>query len=146
MNRPMKACVVMLAATLGLAACTRQEIPVRGTIGPSLVVEQFMRAANARDLTAMSRLFGTTKGPVASLYPKNEVEQRMALFAEELRHTDFEVTSEESVPGRSEEARQLILRITKDDKKYNVPFTLVRYKGDSWLIEQFRLDVLTAPR
>jgi len=138
-------CVVVY--TLGLTACVKQETPVRtmGGVGPALVVEQFMRAANARDLQAMARLFGTSKGPVATLYPKTEVEQRMALFADELKHQDFEVTSEQSVPGRSDEARQLTVRIKKEDRNYSVPFTLVRYKDNGWLIEQFRLDVLTGP-
>jgi hypothetical protein len=35
------------------------------------------------------------------------------------------------------------VRITKDDRKVNVPFTLVRYKSDHWLIEKFGIEALT---
>jgi hypothetical protein len=146
MRKLVTAGAVILACGLGTTACVKQEVRASGSVGPALVVEQFMRAANARNLDAMARLFGTAKGPITALYPKAEVEQRMALFADELKHQDFEVTSEQMVPGRSDEARQLTVRIKKDDKNYSVPFTLVRYKDNSWLIEQFRLDVLTGPR
>lgn len=146
--KAMTAMAVILASTLGMTACTRQVVVERasGSVGPSLVVEQFMQAANAKDFTTMARLFGTSKAPIAQLYPQNEVERRMAIFATELAHSDFEIMSDEVVPGRDEQARKLTVKITKEDKKFSVPFTVVRYKKDNWLIEQFKLDVLTQDR
>ena len=136
---------LMLALTAG---CVRKEVVQQSSmgVGPSLVVEQFMRAANGKDLEAMGALFGTKEGPVVKKWPRREVEQRMFLIATELQHSDFQVTGEQMVPGRTEEATQLLVQLTKDDRKYTVPFTLVRYGKQGWLIEQIKLDVLTAPK
>ena len=41
-----------------LPACAHKEIPMGSRLAPSLVLEQFMRAANAKDLQAMAKLFG----------------------------------------------------------------------------------------
>lgn len=145
MKTATAAFAVVLAMTLGTTACTKQEVAAQTSVGPSLVVEQFMRAANARDLQSMGRLFGTKDGPIIKRDDKGEVERRMFAIATELQHSDFEVAAEEMVPGRSGEATRLIVRLTKEDVKFNVPFTLVRYK-DTWLVEQIALEVLTAPR
>lgn len=142
----MKRSVLLLLAVLAAAACVKREVTVAGNLGPSLVVEQFMRAANARDLAAMGRLFGTSDGPVQGRWPKSEIEQRMFIIATELKHQDFAITSEQIVPGRGSAATRLSVKLTKDGKDYTVPFTLVRYKENSWLVEQIGIDVITAPR
>ena len=105
-----------------------------------------MRAANSKDLESMGRLFGTKSGPIINRDEKHDVERRMFAIAAELQHTDFEIAGESMVPGRTQEATMLTVRLTKEDHKFNVPFTLVRYKGSSWLVERIGLEVLTAPR
>lgn len=134
---------VLLAATVG---CTKQEVITPGGIGPSLVVEQFLRAANQKDLEGMGRLFGTKDGPVQGRWPRNEVELRMSAIAAELRHEDFEVVSDQMVPGRDDQATRLVIKLTADTRNYNVPFTLVRYNGRSWLIEQIGIEAITRTR
>lgn len=136
---------VALVATLGATACVKEQVIVSGSVGPSLVVEQFVRAAGAKDYAAMGRLFGTKEGPIASKESRSYVEQRMATIAAVLRHQDFELMGEESVPGRMTEATKLTVRMTVDGRAFTVPYTLVRYK-DGWLVEQIGLEVLTAPR
>lgn len=105
-----------------------------------------MRASNANDLDGMARLFGTREGPVAKKWGRSELEKRMFAIATELQHNDFEVIGEEMVAGRTDTATKLNVRLTNNEGKYVVPFTLVRYKGDSWLIEQIGIEVLTAPK
>lgn len=112
-------------------------------MGPLLVVEQFLRAANAKDLARMAQLFGTKDGPIANRDPRDQVEQRMFAIASVLRHDDFEVESEQLVPGRSTEAIQLTVKLTISGSPYQVPFTMVRYKDQSWLVEQIGIEVIT---
>jgi len=138
-----------LALALALAlvgACAHQQVTTSGRLAPSLVVEQFMRAANGKDLDTMARLFGTKDGSAADHWGRDELEKRMFIYATELRHNDYEIVSEEMVPGRTDVATRLNVQLTRDDGKFLVPFTLVRYKGDTWLIEQFGLDVLTGTK
>lgn len=138
--------MVVLALALSATACVKQQVSPVSNVGSSLVVEQFMRAANAKDLDAMARLFGTRDGPVFGKWPKDEIEKRMFVISTELKHEDFSVTAEQIVPGRGADATKLTVKLRKDGKDYNVPFTLVRYKNESWLVEQIGIDVITAPR
>jgi hypothetical protein len=146
MTRSIKAATVALAFAVAASACAKQVVSSGSTVGSSLVVEQFMRAANAKDLDAMARMFGTTEGPVFGRWPKDEIEKRMYVISTELKHEDFAVTAEQIVPGRGTDATKLTVKIRKDGKDYNVPFTLVRYKDTRWLVEQIGIDVITAPR
>ena len=146
----------LLVAVLALTACVKEEVIPNRTagvgasagVGPSLVIEQFMRALNSepKDLNTMARLFGTKDGPISSRDPKAQVEQRMFAIATVLRHEDYEVVREQQVPGRLGEATQLIVRIKSGKNTDTVPFTMVRYKDGAWLVEQIGLDAITNRR
>jgi hypothetical protein len=146
MRKAMSALTVVLASVLSATACVKQQVVAANNVGPSLVVEQFLRAANAQEWSTLGKLFGTKDGPIASRDNSSVVEQRMALIGRELKHEDFTITAEQAIPGRNTEATKLTVKIKKDGKDYNVPFTLVRYKQNTWLIEQIGLDVITSPR
>lgn len=132
-----------------LSACVTREVPVASrapvndTVGPSLVIEQFLRAANTQDLATMSRLFGTRDGPVVRLDPHRQNEERMFALASVLRHEDFAIEGQQVVPGRSDEAIQLIVRMRTQHRTAAVPFTMVVTRDGSWLVEQIGIDRLT---
>jgi hypothetical protein len=147
----MKRAFTLMLAMVVVTACVKEQV-VSGArsaanLGPSLVVEQFMRALNSepKDAVTMARLFGTKEGPIGARDQKNQVEQRMFAIAAVLQHDDYEVVREVQVPGRTAEATQLIVRVKKGERTSNVPFTLVRYK-EGWLIEQIGIDVITNQR
>jgi len=147
----MKRTLTLMLATVVLTACVKEQVVSGGrsaaNLGPSMVVEQFMRALNSepKDVALMARLFGTKEGPIGDRDPKVQVEQRMFAIAAVLRHDDYEILREQQVPGRSEDATQLLVRVKAGEKSNNVPFTLVRYK-DGWLVEQIGIDVITNQR
>lgn len=129
-----------------LAACTKRvETVPGGGVGPTLVVEQFLTAANQNNLARMGNLFGTKQGPVSKEWPKDEVEKRMFIFANVLKHDEYKIEGEQIVPGRSNEATQLNVSLTTKQQKVTVPFTLVRTKDDGWLIEQFDMAKILRP-
>ena len=140
--------LALAVALLVFTGCVKKEVqtmPSMG-VGPSLVIEQFMRAANGKDLEGMANLFGTKKGPVSKQWPKDEVEKRMFILAQELRHNDFNITGEQMVPGRTDVATRVMVQLVIESQKVNVPFTLVRYGKQGWLIEDIKLEALTAPK
>ena len=147
----MKRTLTLMLATVVLTACVKEQVVSGGrsaaNLGPSMVVEQFMRALNSepKDVALMARLFGTKDGPIGERDPKVQVEQRMFAIAAVLRHDDYEIVREQQVPGRTAEATQLLVRVKAREKSNNVPFTLVRYK-DGWLVEQIGIDVITNQR
>lgn len=138
---------VALAAGL-LASCTTRTTvqPTDTALAPAMVVERFLRAANSNDLDTMGRLFGTREGPWAPTVSKKEADDRLFVIASVLRHTDYQVVGEQIVPGRREEATQLVVRLVQGEQRYEVPFTLVRSKKDGWLVEVVPLDLLTNRR
>ncbi|HEX6064755.1 MAG TPA: hypothetical protein VFZ04_11075 [Longimicrobiales bacterium] len=147
----MKRTFTLMLATVVLTACVKEQVVSGGrsaaNLGPSMVVEQFMRALNSepKDVALMARLFGTKEGPIGERDPKVQVEQRMFAIAAVLRHDDYEILREQQVPGRTAEATQLLVRVKAGEKSNNVPFTLVRYK-EGWLVEQIGIDVITNQR
>lgn len=147
----MKRILTLMLATVVLTACVKEQVvsgsPSASNLGPSLVVEQFMRALNSepKDLAAMGRLFGTKDGPIGERDQRAQVEQRMFAIGTILQHDDYEIVREQQVPGRTGEATQLHVRVKAGERSSNVPFTLVRYKN-GWLIEQIGIDVITNQR
>jgi len=144
---------VFLGALLGVPAAagaqTVQPAASRSgqpAIAASLVIEQFLRAANAQDLDGMARLFGTRKGPVSDRDPRGENEQRMFALASVLRHGDYRIEGNEIVPGRSDEATRVNVRMTIQRTTHLVPFTLVKSKDGTWLVEQIGIEEIIAKR
>jgi hypothetical protein len=111
-------------------------------IESGLVVERFLRAANTNDLESMGRLFGTREGSVLRIDSRANVEQRMFALASVLRHRDFMIEENRVVPGRSQEAVQVIVGMQIGERRYSVPFTLVQSR-DGWMIEQIGIEVIT---
>jgi hypothetical protein len=143
-SRSARLLVLMIAATS--AACVSREVPTGANmIAPTMVVEQFMRAVNANDLEGMARLFGTRDGSVLRIDPRRQVEERMFAIASILRHRDYVFEGDAIIPGRQDEAVQLLVRVTTPQTTAVVPFTMVNARG-SWLVEQIGLDRLTNPR
>lgn len=128
-------------------------------LGPALTIERFLNAANAvaqlseaegqgaaemaDGIEAMARLFGTQEGSILERDPRSEVERRMYLIAHVLQHTDYRLTGERAVPGRSREMIEVRVRLTTDGGVKEVPFRVVRASGDEWLIEYIGLEAVT---
>lgn len=141
--------LLSFAMTLTTSCVTKTIAPEPSggeTIGPSLVIERFLRAANGNDLDTMAKLFGTKDGPFDRMGTKKEIDDRMFTFATVLRHTDFRIKGEgDPVSGRRNEAKNIMTEIALRDGTVTVPFTVVKYKN-SWLIENLCLTRLTNVR
>ncbi len=131
---------------------TRPITSAGSAVAPALVLEQFLRAANAaasNDSTGvivMGRLLGNKNGPVSEQWPREEVQQRMFLTATILKYDDYKIMGEQIVPGRLNEARQINVEITMGQRKVTVPFTMVRAPHDTWLVENIALANITGQR
>jgi len=147
----------MLALAL-LACGGPAEAPAPG-LAPALTIERFLQAANAvsqmraqgsnaqrmaQEVETMARLFGTEQGPIIDLYPRSEVDQRMLILADLLRHTDYRLGAERAVPGRGGNAIEVLVEMTTAarPRQVRVPFIVVR-RGDVWLIERIDLEPIT---
>ncbi|MEN8376441.1 MAG: hypothetical protein ABFS34_13425 [Gemmatimonadota bacterium] len=110
--------------------------PGPDAVAPSLVVERFLQAVNARDVGTLGRLFGTRDGPIADRDDRDAVEQRMFTLASLLRHQDYSILGDRVVPGRVTEALDIMTTLQQGGRSVAVPFTLVRTRDGGWLVER----------
>lgn len=154
----------LLLSTVACASSTAGADQM-AAVAPMLSVERFLQAANARDLDAMARLFGTASGPVAdtggtlgcafkkmgswiglgrACSTRQEVELRMDAIARILQHEDYRIVAESQVAGRSTPTRRIGVDLTfRDSIVRDVPFFVVRSSGERWLVEQIDLERVT---
>lgn len=118
--------------------------PENSEVATTLVIDQFLRAVNSNDLDTMARLFGTRNGSILERDPRDHVDRQMFALASILRHESYQVVRREIVPGRRDEATQLIVRMKfANDKEVDVPYTLVYSTDRQWLIEIIDLQAIT---
>jgi len=143
--------VLILGVLTLLPACATQPAPAtaasqapQAVVAPTMTIERFLRAVNQQDLLTMARLFGTREGPVTQTWSGKEVDERMRLLANVLRHSDYAIGREDIVPGRRGEATQFTVNIKVGERIIPVPFILVRSaRVPEWLIENIAIDRLT---
>ncbi|HSR40778.1 MAG TPA: hypothetical protein VLL48_01370 [Longimicrobiales bacterium] len=134
-------------------------------VAPMLSVERFLQAANARDLEAMSRIFGTADGPVGDTgstfgcafkkfgdwiglgnrcVTREEVEIRMDAIAQIIQHDDYQIVSESRVAGRRNPTTRIGVNLEMDEEVVpDVPFVVVPTGEGRWLLEEIGLERIT---
>lgn len=166
----MKRALLLSLAALLISGCASSRVRSNqaSAFAPPLVVERFLQAVNTRDLVSMSRLFGTKNGPIAdtgssfgcfwkkisvivgghSCVKWRDVELRMDVIAEILRHEDYRITSERRVAGRDVETVRLGVTLEIDARRTipDVGFTLVPAGGARWLLQEIELGKITNRR
>ncbi len=143
---PIWVLIVILAG-----ACTRQTVVSQPQsqsqfqLAPALAVERFLQAANTRDLGTMSRLFGNADGPIGDSRNREEVELRMNVIAEILRHNDYEIVSEGRVPATARPNIRIgvDISISTCGTVRDVGFTVVQGSANRWLTNTIDLEKIT---
>ncbi|HUG01019.1 MAG TPA: hypothetical protein VML95_04110 [Longimicrobiales bacterium] len=144
-----RALIAVAAFALLAGGCVSQTVsrqestPGPDAVAPSLVVERFLQAVNARDVTTLGRLFGTSDGPISARDDRAAVEQRMFTLASLLQHDDYTILGDQVVPGRAGEAIDIMTTLRKGQRAVAVPFTLVRTREGGWLVERIETGELT---
>jgi hypothetical protein len=113
----------------------------------------------------MARLFGTEDGPIIETggtfgcaFKKmgswiglgdrcrtlQEVELQMDAVATILRHQDYTIASESSVPGRRNPTTRVLVDMVVGGRSItDVPFVVVRTGENRWLVEEIGLQRVT---
>ena len=163
--------LIALMGGLILSGCVTQQMSPQAdiSVGPALSVEGFLRAANAKDLDGMARLFGTADGPVANTgsafgcmfkrmgswiglgdrcIRRQDVEIRMNAIAMILEHDDYRLGGGERVPGRDDLTAMVPVDLDMADGREveHVPFLVVQTSSGQWLIQEIGLDRVTNTR
>jgi hypothetical protein len=137
---------LLLGAVAILCACASSApAPREPGLAPTMTIERFLRAANQNDLDTMAALFGTKEGSVARSWSRKEIDDRMFLLASLLRHSDYSISAEQIVPGRRDVATQYTVSLVLQQGPVQVPFTMVRFGDNQWIIEQIGIERITHP-
>jgi hypothetical protein len=140
----MKRMTALLVPLVLFTACGGQTaVPAPDSPGPALVVERFLQAANANDLRTMTQLFGTRERTIDQIESRERAEQRMLVLASLLRHEDYRVRGQRVVPGRLDDATDLLIELDLGHRTVVVPHLVVRKRGGGWIIERIDVEALT---
>lgn len=138
------ATLVSVVLLVLLAACgARDTMPAMESPGPALVVERFLQAANQNDLRTMTQLFGDSRRSFDQMHSAERAERQMQVLASLLRHEDYSIQGQRIVPGRINDATELLVEIKTAERTVVVPHLVVRRRGGGWIIEQIEVERLT---
>jgi hypothetical protein len=128
----------VLLVLVFVGACRRS--PGRSTDGANSsqeAVMQFLDAARAQDIQAMSAVWGDAEAPARERLERQELERRLIIIARTLCHDSATIAA--STPG---EGGRLVHRadITKGARTVTVPFTTARNRrSGQWFVEDIDL-------
>ena len=129
-----------VAGLLLLAACSsatqRNSGQLTGATAPQLAAEQFLRAANAGDLQAMSAEWGTKDGPARESMDRTQLEKRLTILACYFKHDSVRVIGD--APGASGH-HDVRIEIKKGNMTRQTTFYTVKGPGDRWYVENMDL-------
>ncbi len=133
-----------IAAVVLLSACsgTRQAPSgqVSGAVSPRLAVEQFLKAAKATDIQAMSAVFGTKAGPARETMDRTELEKRQVILACFFTHDSYRILGEAAGIGGHREIRVELKKgnVTRQPMFYTIQGPAQRWYVDNMDIASVR--------
>ena len=122
----------LLAACSGATRTAGTSGELTGGAAPQIAVEQFLRAVNAKDLQAMSTVFGTNKGPARETMDRTELEKREIILACYFNHDSSRVIGESSGTQGHREVR---VELRKGNLTRQTTFYAIKGPGDRWYVD-----------
>lgn len=133
----MRRAIVMLLLVLAACRSGSTATALTGRETPRQAVQAFLDAVKAKDLQAMSEVWGNDKGPARDRMSREDLEKRELLMQCFLTHDEARILGE--TPG--DQGRRIITaRLTRGRVVREVPFDLVKGPMDRWYVEKAALD------
>lgn len=125
--------LLVLVAIMGCHRTTGG--PEAGAISSTAAVEQYLAAAKAQDLQALSAVWGNAEAPVRDREDRQQLERRLLIITCHLRHDGSLIGVAQ--PGASGKLLHRV-ELTQGGKKASPMFTTVRNtKTGRWFVEDF---------
>ena len=103
-----------------------------GAAAPQLAVDQFLKAVNAKDLQAMSTVFGTKNGPARETMDRTELEKREIILACYFSHDASRILAETAgLQGH----RDVRVELKKGSLTRQTTFFTIKGPGDRWYVD-----------
>jgi hypothetical protein len=107
-----------------------------------MAVSQFIAAARAQDLQAMSAVWGNADGPTRARVERQELERRLLIIVCHLKHDESRI----GPPQAGEAGRLLhVVELTQGPRTASLTFTTIRNRrSDRWYVENVDLAPVRA--
>lgn len=135
-SMPLRRALSLLTLLVAIVACRRTVGgPEAGATSSVAAVEQFLSAAKAQDLQAMSAVWGNAASPVRDRVDRQQLERRLMIMTCHLRHDGSRIGAAQTAPAGKLTHR---VDLTQGAKKASPVFTTVRNtKTGRWFVEDF---------
>jgi hypothetical protein len=110
-----------------------------GASAPRLAVTQFLDAAHAGDLQAMSVVFGTNEGAARDNNPWNELEQRVIILQCFFDADSYRIVSE---TAGADNHRVVRVALTKGTVTRQPNFFVIQGPGERWYVDNMEIAVV----
>lgn len=132
----------VLAIAVILAACGGQQgsAPTTPVASPGQAMREFMQAVADSNLTRMSQLWGSSRGPATETHDPPDYEKRLVVIQLFLRADSSNVVSDMPFTG-DDNRRKLVVQIYRQGCMKQIPATLLRVKG-AWIVND--VDLVSA--
>lgn len=110
-----------------------------GAVGPRQAVEAFLATIEAKDIQAMSLVWGSTDGPVRDHMARDQMEKREILMQCYLKHDAAKIGDQSPGP----EGRIIFkVELVQGPRKRTTNFTTVRGPSDRWYVFDVDLSAM----
>lgn len=125
-----------IAGLFLVAACSsatqRGGNQITGAPSAQLAVDGFLKAVNAKDLQAMSTIFGTKDGPARETMDRTELEKREVILACYFEHDSARTLGES---GGMAGHREIRVELKKGNLTRETTFYAIRGPGRRWYVD-----------
>ena len=140
----MRKTILVAAAILAACGGNRGSSPTSPVASSGQALREFMQAAADSNLTRMSQLWGSSRGPAAeTLYPAN-YEKRLAVIQVYLRADSTRIISDMPVTGDKTHRRLVMAVYRGGGCMRQIPATLSKIKG-AWVVTDVELAAAGNP-
>lgn len=139
-----KKLVALLLIVAPVFAACRASAPMTageggGAPSPKAAAEQFLAAARAQDIQAMSLIWGTENGPARTTVQADQLERRIVSMMCHLRHDRYRLIDETSV---LQGQRRLTVELTAGDLTRRTNLVAIPATAGGWYVLSADLEPL----
>jgi hypothetical protein len=127
-----KVAVLFLLSACSSANRAGSNGQVTGAPSAQIAVDQFLKAVNAKDLQAMSTVFGTKDGPARETMDRTELEKREVILACYFAHDSARILGE---AGGTQGHRDIRVELKKGNLARQTTFYSIRGPGGRWYVD-----------
>jgi hypothetical protein len=127
-----KVAVLFLLSACSSANRAGNNGQVTGAPSAQLAVDQFLKAVNAKDLQAMSTVFGTKDGPARETMDRTELEKREVILACYFAHDGARILGESA---GTQGHRDIRVELKKGNLARQTTFYSIRGPGGRWYVD-----------